>query len=170
MPGQDRLNFIQQTLARAGTGWTQAAAVAVLAALPVAAFAQSFQDWQLTCADGTCALSQTIAAEGEVWLATIRLQLGGDILLAEVLVPSGVHLASGIFLQSGAAMVAADWQRCTPQVCRAALGLDDGMTAQWQRGVAAQVRYRPAPDAPVVAFDLSLMGLTAGLAALEVAR
>ncbi|QYX57140.1 invasion associated locus B family protein [Roseovarius sp. SCSIO 43702] len=152
-----------------------AASVTWLSCAGAPSTAQILQDWRVDCASGVCNASQTVAAEDGTWLATVRLYAGetaptSDEVLGEILVPSGVHLASGLYLGFGERMIDAAWQRCTAEMCRAALAFDDGMLGAWRRGAASEVRYRPGPDAPVIAFDVSLMGLTDALAALEAGR
>jgi invasion protein IalB len=42
--------------------------------------------------------------------------------------------------------------------------LDPEDVSAWKRGASAEIRYRSRIDGPIVAFDMSLMGLTAALA------
>ena len=104
------------------------------------------------------------------WLATVMLRplQDGQSARVQLLVPAGVHLASGLYVEAAKdERLATEWLVCTPESCRAEMVLGpEGMTA-WKRGRSAEIRYRSRIDGPVVAFDMSLLGLTA---ALEEAR
>ena len=163
-------------------------AALALTALPAAATGEvptrfreaQFKDWAVACggfgideagsgAGHACRLAQTAAAADDTWLASLALYpLDEGRALAELLVPPGVHLASGAFVGvDGGAPAQAVWERCTAAACRAALLLEPTDVAAWKRGRALDVRIRPGLGAPVVSFQMSLMGLTAGLGALE---
>jgi invasion protein IalB len=107
------------------------------------------------------------------WLATVLLQpsAAGEGARVQMLVPAGVHLASGLYVEAGRdAATGAEWLACTPEACRAEMALDAKGLAAWKRGRSAEVRYRSRIDGPVVAFDLSLMGLTAALQDAQATR
>jgi invasion protein IalB len=104
------------------------------------------------------------------WLATVLMQPidGGDRARVQLMVPAGVHLASGLFVEAASKEgQAAEWLVCTPEACRAEMVLDAEDVSAWKRGASAEIRYRSRIDGPVVAFDMSLMGLTAALADVE---
>jgi invasion protein IalB len=125
-------------------------------------------DWQIACEapSESCVISQSVMAADRSWLATVLLQPidDGQAARIQLLVPTGVHLASGLFVEAGTPEAkAARWLVCTPEACRAEMLLDNEDVSAWKRGAAAEVRYRSRIDGPVVSFDLSLMGLTAAL-------
>jgi invasion protein IalB len=137
----------------AGAGLAQTAAV-------------THGDWQAACeTEGSpCVLSQSVMAADRSWLATVLLQPSGDGARVQLMVPAGVHLASGIFIETAQPEAQpARWLVCTPEACRAELDLDAEGLAAWKQGRSAEVRYRSRIDGPVVAFDVSLMGMTAAL-------
>jgi len=127
--------------------------------------APRFGDWELGCeGQGPCVIAQSVMAGDRSWLATVMMQPEPAGARVQVVVPAGVHLASGLYLQQAdAAPLAARWLACSPETCRADLRLAAGDLDDWKKGRAAQIRYRARLDGPVVAFDLSLMGITAAL-------
>lgn len=129
--------------------------------------AQKFGDWGLACEDrAACAIAQSLMAEDRSWLATVMMQPDAETsgALVQVIVPAGVHLASGLYFELGGSdALAARWLVCSPEDCRAELRLAAADLAAWKTGRAVQIRYRARLDGPVVAFDLSLMGVTAAL-------
>lgn len=138
-----------------------------LAAAEPAFSAQQFGDWGLACeGQDACVIAQSLMAEDRSWLATVMMRPDAATsgALVQVIVPAGVHLASGLYLQQGGSdALAARWLVCSPENCRAELRLAAADLAAWKTGRAAQIRYRARLDGPVVAFDLSLMGVTAAL-------
>jgi len=83
----------------------------------------------------------------------------------QVLVPTGAHLASGVFVSLGrSAPVEAVYQSCAPQACLAALSLTPDDVTSLRRNTRAKIVYRPRRSTPAVTFDVSLMGFTAALA------
>ncbi len=131
-----------------------------------------FGDWALSCPDSeeSCVLAQTVASNDHNWLATIRIALSGakegEVAAVQFLVPPSVHLASGLFstVASGAPLQAT-FIRCNANACEAVMGMNASTLSDWKHGRVAELRYRPAADVPPVVFDVSLMGLTAGLKA-----
>lgn len=141
----------------------------MLVGWPALAFSEHHRDWEVTCADGAaCVLSSTVAGDRGDWLATLRLRMAGassgdgagDVL--QVLVPGEVHLASGLFLSvEPLPPVEAHYQRCSAEICAAAVRLEPDLFAAMRRARAASVTYRPDIAGPPVSFAVSLMGLTA---------
>lgn len=126
-----------------------------------------FRDWAVECdsAPAYCVASQVASAqEGGLWLGTLRLRPaeggGADVM---VVVPAGVHLASGLFVGVRQPLTQVPFQRCTASACTAAGRIDQAELTRWRRGNAAQLRYRPSMGAPPVAFPVSLMGISAAL-------
>ena len=138
------------------------------AAMSAAAEADSFRDWRVECRDApvaSCILSTTSGAEDSTWLATMRLATEpGDRAVVQLLLPPGIHLASGAFVEvAGVDRAPARLLRCLPQACEAQLALDPRAMAAWKAGRAAAVTYRPGVEAPPIRFEMSLLGLTAAL-------
>ena len=132
-----------------------------------------YRDWALTCSGDDCRLAQTLMSPDRIWIATVMLYPRGEgSRLAEVFVPPGVHFPSGLFVTTaGDRPLRGDWIRCSATACESMLRLDARAEAQWRAGAVAELRFRPSPQAPVAMADISLMGVSAGLAALdEVAR
>ncbi|MBL4872116.1 MAG: invasion associated locus B family protein [Rhodobacteraceae bacterium] len=128
----------------------------------------------MSCPDSesTCVLAQTVASTDRNWLATLRIALSnsktGAPAIIQFLVPPNVHLASGLFSTVAPdAPLEATFLRCSVKACEAVMAMDVATLRAWKRGRTAEVRYRPAADMPPVVFDVSLMGLTAGLIAAE---
>lgn len=141
----------------------------VAAATPAQASEQTFRDWHASCvADAPCILSTTVKDARDTWLATVRVAAVSDDqtdTTMQVLVPSGVHLASGVFVNLGrSGPVEAAYQSCAPQACIAALALSPGDVAALRRNTRAKIVFRPRYSTPSVTFDVSLMGFTAALA------
>ena len=133
---------------------------------------RKFGDWALSCPESeeSCVLAQTVASKDHNWLATIRIALSGvkegEAAVAQFLVPSGVHLASGLFATVGQGVPKqAIYVRCSVNTCEAVMGMDISTLSDWKRGRVAEVRYRPSTESLPLIFNVSLMGLTAGLKA-----
>ncbi len=126
---------------------------------------KTFQDWSVACQNGDCIASQSNFGPQETWLATVRLRQEADGSAAvQVLVPAGVHLGSGLFVQLKAAKpVQVPYVTCSAQRCEAITRLPLDMVEGWKRARAVSVRYRPALDQPPIAFDISMMGVTDAL-------
>lgn len=85
--------------------------------------------------------------------------------MMQVLVPTGAHLASGVFVNLGrTGPVEAVYQSCAPQACLATMSLSPDDVAALRRNTKARIVYRPRYSTPSVTFDVSLMGFTAALA------
>jgi invasion protein IalB len=132
---------------------------------------QSFADWAASCDDGRpCALAQTLMSDDRIWLGSIVLssQNGSDSRDLALYVPQGVHLASGIYLGADPASPArGEWITCDDRACMAHLSLTPAEEARMKAGRSAELRYRPSPEAPVIVLDVSLMGISAGLSAID---
>lgn len=127
------------------------------------------RDWALSCSGEDCRLAQTLMSPDRIWIATVMLHPRGEGgRLAEVFVPPGAHFPSGLFVTTaGDRPLRGDWIRCSVTACESMLRLDAGAEARWRAGTAAELRFRPSPQGPVAMADISLMGVTAGLAALD---
>ncbi|UXX85098.1 invasion associated locus B family protein [Roseovarius pelagicus] len=126
---------------------------------------KTFQSWAVECEElsARCTLAQTASSKDDrFWLATLRLRQtvkGGAQV--QVIVPSGVHLGSGLFVGVTPPYKELAYQRCSPTVCVAAGILDSDELTKWKRGRRAEVRYRPSAVSAPIVFDVSLMGVTA---------
>lgn len=126
-----------------------------------------FSDWSVTCegAPRLCTLALTVAADDDrSWLGTIWLRPavpGGATIIAQV--PPGVHLASGFFAEVAGGYTELDYQKCSSRGCFARAELSEERLRDWKKAVKAEMRYRPSVTSPPVAFDISLMGITAAL-------
>lgn len=142
---------------------------------PLGAIAQeTFEDWAISCSDqGDCRLAQTIMSSERVWIATVLLhprRPGQTLRQAEIFLPPGLHFPSGLYASlSGGdqAPLRAEWRQCSARACEGVITLDPAQEAAWQRGRAVELRFRPGSAAPVAVAELSLMGITAGLRALD---
>jgi invasion protein IalB len=144
------------------------------ASLPIvsaSAFAtqQTFRDWRTDCdAEIHCILSTTVRDTSDTWLATVLVAANPDDTIGtmmQVLVPTGAHLASGVFVTLGrAGPVEAVYQSCAPQACLATVSLSPDDVAALRRNTKARIVYRPRFSTPAVTFDVSLMGFSAALA------
>lgn len=141
----------------------------VVGSTPAQASEETFRDWQARCvADDHCLVATTVNDGSNTWLATVLVDAGkNDTIntMMQVLVPTGVHLASGVFVNLGrSGSVEAVYQNCAPQACIAALSLTPDDIAFMRRNTSAKIVYRPRYSTPAVTFDVSLMGFTAALA------
>ncbi|WP_114965336.1 invasion associated locus B family protein [Alkalilacustris brevis] len=133
---------------------------------------EQFRDWALVCSEaGECRLAQTLMSSDRVWLGTVILQplaQGEQARMADLFVPLGAHFPSGVFVgRGGGAMQRAEWVHCSEVACEARFQLDGEGERSWRAGQTAELRYRPSPSAPAASIDISLMGVTAGLQALD---
>jgi invasion protein IalB len=142
-----------------------ALATSVIFAVPAIANSAVYQDWSVDCRDDLCLIEQTVLASDRTWLATARVQkTQNDSLQMQILVPAGVHLASGIFVDiPGRDVRQALFLRCSSDACEAQLALDAAEARALRNGTAARLRYRPRVSSPPVSFPVSLMGITAAL-------
>lgn len=143
------------------------AAMLMLLATPLAA-ETVFQDWRLDCTDtSTCILSQTAFASDRTWVGTIQIVVLPDTTEMPLIlkVPEGVHLASGLFFADGTRTPQqATWLTCDLGSCTAVATLTQQGLRGWKAANTTEIRYRPRNDGPVISFDVSLLGVTKGLA------
>ncbi|MEM9708505.1 MAG: invasion associated locus B family protein [Pseudomonadota bacterium] len=141
--------------------------LAVLAG-PLVAESQSFADWTVECEEARCVAGQTLSAPDQTWLGTLQLLPGEEGTVLVMRLPLGVHLGSGLFISDGrTTLYPATFTTCEAEGCRAVLPMSEEMVAGWRAGQSAEIRYRPASDTGVLAFEASLLGVTRALAALE---
>lgn len=145
--------------------------VAALCCAVMSAFGaggQEFRDWLMNCPGNSmpCVLSSTTLAADQTWLTTLNLNLiqGSEEAdaVVQVLVPAGVHLASGVYMRAGRnPPQLAEFLVCSTEICAARLVLDAASFRLWLRSRQLEIRYKPTPAAEIIGFDVSLMGLTA---------
>ncbi|MCA3556955.1 MAG: invasion associated locus B family protein [Rhodobacter sp.] len=125
-------------------------------------------DWSVDCEGDACVVAQSAAAEDRTWLATVLIEpLDEGAAQAQLFVPAGVHLASGLFVGVKDRPLRTEFIDCDAMSCRASLQLNRADLTGWKKAREAEVRYRPSLGGPVISFPLSLMGLTAALRSLE---
>ena len=115
-------------------------------------------------------MAQTLMSDDRIWLGSIVLspENGADHRDLALYVPQGVHLASGIYLGAGPDTPArGEWITCDDRACMARLALTPAEESRLKAGRSAELRYRPSPQAPVIVVDVSLMGISAGLSAID---
>lgn len=131
-----------------------------------------FRDWSLTCAEtGLCALSQTLtSANGQVFLATLSLQEADGLVLV-LRTPVGPYLPERpALIVSGQGEATFVWSHCTPAHCIATLRPDAALIDAMRRARAMVVGYRLIGAQEPRRIEVSLMGITAGLQALDATR
>ncbi len=140
-----------------------------MVAWSAAASAETFRDWRSDCpGDGSgCMLATNVADSKNAWLAGLLVspEADGTSGIMKILVPPGVHLASGLFVGVGKGKPRqAEFQRCSDQACLATLDLDASQIMALRRATRAQIVYRPRSTTAPVRVQASLMGFTAALA------
>ncbi|MEM9341945.1 MAG: invasion associated locus B family protein [Pseudomonadota bacterium] len=142
------------------------ACVALLSHTPTAFAERTFRDWSVACETDGCTAATTLSAPDSTWLATLQVvpaEGGADLVMR---LPLGIHISSGVFISDGrTTLYPGTFTRCDQTGCRAILSMPPEMVDGWRAARKAQIRYRPASDAPVVAFEASLMGFTRAFAA-----
>ncbi|SHM06949.1 Invasion protein IalB, involved in pathogenesis [Roseovarius litoreus] len=141
----------------------------VMAALSAAASAETFRDWRSDCpgAGAGCMLATNVADAKNAWLAGLLVspEADGTSGMMKILVPPGVHLASGLFVAVGRGKPRqAEFQRCSDQACLATLDLDASQIMALRRATRAHIVYRPRSTTAPVRVQASLMGFSAALA------
>lgn len=109
----------------------------------------------------TCVLAQSLSHQGK-WLATLRLapHAGGGRM--QVQLPTGIHLASGLFYSVDKGReLALEFLRCDDQRCYAYRALSEQEFTSIKRGKTLTLRLRPEVQMPPVAMQVSLSGVTA---------
>jgi invasion protein IalB len=133
-----------------------------------------FGDWTVTCtAESTartlCALSQTaVTRDGGTFLAEVGLNPAEGAVVMVVRTPSGMLLPVQPAWRVGSGdPVALAWRTCAGDFCTAVAALTPEQVDQLRRGRTMILGYRRTGDDAPVTFEVSLTGVTAGLAALE---
>lgn len=153
----------------------------LLAALSVSAQEQTSQqygDWTLRCAEqqgGTiCSLRQRVVqGEANELLAEVSLNIatidGQPRVLMVMNSPEGValNIAPGYIVDGGETAVNLSWRTCIRQLCRAATLLSRQQQSAVMAGDIMTLGYRRFREEKATAFEVSLRGVTAGLAALS---
>ncbi|SLN37349.1 invasion associated locus B family protein [Roseisalinus antarcticus] len=128
-----------------------------------------FRDWTLLdLPAGGCVLhNRVLSVDGGLTLADVFLEdLGGDLLMS-VRVPVGVSLADGMAYRHDGRPVAVPliWQSCNTETCLAQVRATAREAERLRSARAVIVGFVPVPGARPLTFPVSLMGVTAGLAA-----
>ena len=122
--------------------------------------------WGIECrsteADGkTCVLEQSLSHQGK-WLATLRIAPEQAGARMQVQLPTGIHLASGLFYSVDKGRdLALEFLRCDEDRCYAYRALSEQEFKSIQRGKTMTLRLRPEVQMPPVAMQVSLSGVTA---------
>lgn len=139
-----------------------------------------FGDWTIVCADGAedirnCWLGQVLQRQEDgQFLAEIRLRLANEGSENRYLMV--LHTPTGILLTERAAYRVADvgdsdapllWHNCTERRCIALRSLQQDEVERLRGGLRMVVGYQRVQEAQPTVFEVSLMGVTAGLAALQ---
>ncbi|MBQ1202315.1 MAG: invasion associated locus B family protein [Loktanella sp.] len=131
----------------------------------------TFDDWAAECGgSASCTLSQTLMSDDRIWLVSLVLSPKADQASRDLalFVPQGVHLPSGIYMATDRSDFArGEWIECDSRSCLARMTINPQQEAFLKAGRSAELRYRPSPEAPVIVVDVSLMGISAGLARID---
>ena len=147
------------------------------AALSGAAAAEprTFKDWALRCPEAApCVLEQRVLLEGNDQSPLLHFALqystAPRTLNAIARVPLGVQLEPGLEIRIDAGSpIKLRYHHCRPEGCIVLHQLDAALTAALRRGTQALIRYRLI-DGRSLDVPLSLLGISAGLHALEARR
>ena len=134
---------------------------------------KSFQDWGGNCqalAEGGehCYLEQVLYdGEQKVMISVIGYVPNQTIPSMAFELPPNIHLAAGFSLTMDGKVLVRFKGKCAQARCTASFNLTPQILQQFQKGRAAEVSYLSTPKQKPVVFPLSLMGITAGLRALQ---
>lgn len=137
---------------------------------------QTFGDWRISCDPVNedaqqCALAQLVVAEDSqsIWLNAyfFRPPESEDTLLLSVLVPLNVILTRrlGLRIDDGERMQF-DFIRCSEAGCLVSIAVDEALLTAFRNGNEALFDFYFEDEAGV-GVPVSLIGLTAGLEALQ---
>ncbi|WP_407492486.1 invasion associated locus B family protein [Pseudooceanicola sp. MF1-13] len=172
--------------------WVRRFGAAVVAAFAVAQPALSqdtpapaqngtqFRDWTLACRavainETSCVLNQVLVnAADQSFLAEFGVSLqpsaDGPLAVLVMRVPTGVMLLARPAAEvDGDAdnQISLQWQSCDERFCAASAILAAEDTAKLRAGQRAIVGYQPLGKAEPSVFQVSLLGITAGMNTLE---
>lgn len=163
-----------------------ALAVALVAVLAVTATGSAragakngdvFTDWTVECKNfptdegkevAICFLAQIAASADKTPVVKVELgyQLGSGNPIAQITVPLGVVLASGLGLQiDDGKAISVPYTTCVPVGCQVAAPVEDDFVLTLKKGNTLKVSFQTINGQSLVA-SLSLAGITAGLDAL----
>lgn len=150
-------------------------ALAIVLASAAAARAETFRDWELlTPAQAPCLLHQKViaAAAGLPIADVFAVPAANGGLLLSVRVPLGAALSTPIAYRVPGASRAVPllWQSCNSESCLAQVEVDPAERARLAAGLLVEVGFVPVIGSRPLRFEVSLLGLTAGLAAAERCR
>jgi invasion protein IalB len=136
----------------------------------------TFKDWIVGCeslpegGEPVCHIYQTLSLkeqEQQILHVAVGYLPGSDKALAVFTMPLGIALPPGVQLQVDEAKpLRFPVEYCDPNGCRAGIGLDDKLLAQFRKGLSAKVTFADRQHRGIT-VPVSLSGFTAGFAALE---
>jgi invasion protein IalB len=132
---------------------------------------QQFRDWQLVCQSQSapCSVVQRIVApRGALFLAEVQLTRSAAGVALVVATPLGPFLPERPVAQvSGRDPMVFDWHSCDRRRCLAVHRLEDTSLTALKRATRMTLGYRLAGSQEARRLEVSLMGLTAALRALD---
>lgn len=133
---------------------------------------QRFQDWGGNCQtleQGRHCYLEQVLQDGtqKVMISVIGYRPGQKLPSMAFELPPNIHLAAGFTLSMNQRPITRFKGKCTQQRCTASFQLTPAILQQFQHGQAASVSYLSTPHKRPVDLPLSLMGITAGLKALQ---
>ncbi|MFO1105061.1 MAG: invasion associated locus B family protein [Amaricoccus sp.] len=131
---------------------------------------RAFGDWRLDCAGGACALRSILRSTQpgapELIRASLALDPSGGVMLT-VRTPLGLYLPDpAILAPDETEPRSISWLTCTATGCTARILLDPDLLDALRRQRRASIAFTLA-DGSHVRLPLSLIGVSAGLAALK---
>ncbi len=133
---------------------------------------KQFKDWGGNCErtqnnQPVCYLEQVLSqGNNQLMVSVIGYPPGQNSPTVVFELPAKVHAPAGFSLQVDNNPPIRFKGTCTAERCTAGFALDQVMLQQFKKGRQAIMTYTPAPHQPVVQLPLSLLGITAGLAAI----
>lgn len=153
------------------------AAIAETPAQPQAAAApqenvQAFKDWALRCNEQSgCLLEHRVYIKEDpnapVMVVAFQRDKGGSSTMGVIRVPLSVLLQKGLKVTvDGTALKDLPYHHCRPEGCLSLFNFDGDLRKRFQRGSKAKVGFQLI-DGRELSIPLTLMGITAGLKALD---
>ncbi|HPE62340.1 MAG TPA: invasion associated locus B family protein [Thiolinea sp.] len=134
---------------------------------------QRFQDWGGNCETGdqnrtVCYLEQVLSHNDRPLMITVIGYAPGNAMPTIFFeLPKTIDIRNGIQLQVDNQAPIRFQGHCDETRCTAGFALDRNILAQFRKGRKATVSYQGATNGQQVQLPLSLMGISAGLNALQ---
>ncbi|HPQ94506.1 MAG: invasion associated locus B family protein [Thiothrix sp.] len=134
---------------------------------------QRFQDWGGNCEAGAynrniCYLEQVLSHNDQPLMITVIGYAPGKPMPTIFFeLPKDIAIQNGITLQVDNQAPIRFQGQCNETRCTAGFALDQKILAQFRKGRRATVSYQGQADSRQVQLPLSLMGISAGLNALQ---